>query len=194
MKNLIEKYANQKIDDNEISLRYLIKRSLYFRPTYTYYTKEENINGDQLEAIYVERHGRIDAIAVYSKNVNSNDPWANITKWIRCLYVKYKGEKEWTIIVDEECRKSDIDLRIAGIYDILFRLEDERIKRIKKLRWEYQICKDCLRNSSEELYDIFTDIKRAEKEVKGEFELESIALDDSEKNQSARSFITIDLD
>ncbi len=95
---------------------------------YEYKEKEVKIGSQTYKAIIPKRHSRIKGLIFNWRDQNSDDDWANIQRWMRTMYVLYKGDTEWT-----HCPMNDEMTKWAkkglGFLAVLHNLESERVKK-----------------------------------------------------------------
>jgi hypothetical protein len=121
---------------------------------YTYKEKILTINKVKHKVIFPENHSSIDALFYKVVDLNAWDDYANITNWHTLCMVLRKGKKEWEKIYEGSTRNFKINGKIigtCGIFNLLFQLENEKVRNEIKKKAEIKELKDRIKTDTQRL-------------------------------------------
>ena len=94
--------------------------------------KTVRINGQSYEGHFPEAHSKVKGVVYRVTNLNAWDKYANIANWHTTCFVLWKDREKWERIYDGPQEDFEINNQTvrtaAGLYEILFMLESERVR------------------------------------------------------------------
>ena len=124
-------------------------------PQYKWTEKDVTINNRKHKAIFVKKHSAISAMIYQWRNVNADDPWANTKNYQLTFYIKYKGQRKWTLISQNDfVSQYGSNSLNPGYLEILFNLETSAFKNEYRKNAKIAELKSKIQEYTEELLNL----------------------------------------